>query len=115
MGEHVGVDGSTISDYENCESVPTLLTLVAIADLFGVSGDYLLGRTDAESGLPPNCWLVDLDWLEALRRGEDPSEAYGEFGAVAIPRRQRVFSSVEYQQLQREVEQLKRKLRRSSR
>ena len=37
---------STISNYENGVNSPDLETLVRIADFYGVSVDYLLGRTD---------------------------------------------------------------------
>lgn len=30
------------------------LTLCALADYFGVSADYLLGRTDVRDGMPPS-------------------------------------------------------------
>lgn len=39
------VDRSTISSYESSVRQPPLDTLSRIADVFGVSTDYLLGRT----------------------------------------------------------------------
>lgn len=36
----------TVSNYENGHSTPPHETLVAIADVLGISTDYLLGRTD---------------------------------------------------------------------
>jgi len=42
----IGVDRSTISSYESNMRQPSLDTLSRIADVFGVSTDYLLGRTD---------------------------------------------------------------------
>ena len=41
----LGVDRSTISSYESNVRQPPLDTLSRIADVFGVSTDYLLGRT----------------------------------------------------------------------
>lgn len=41
----LGVDRSTISSYESNIRQPPLVTLSRIADVFGVSTDYLLGRT----------------------------------------------------------------------
>ena len=41
------VDRSTISSYESSVRQPPLDTLSRIADVFGVSTDYLLGRTSA--------------------------------------------------------------------
>ena len=40
------VDRSTISSYESSLRQPSLGTLSRIADVFGVSTDYLLGRTN---------------------------------------------------------------------
>lgn len=37
---------NSISRYENCEREADYKTLIAIADFFQVSVDYLLGRTD---------------------------------------------------------------------
>ncbi|MDE6879770.1 MAG: helix-turn-helix domain-containing protein [Oscillospiraceae bacterium] len=42
----LGVDRSTISSYESDVRQPPLDTLSRIADVFGVSTDYLLGRTN---------------------------------------------------------------------
>ncbi|ASJ54447.1 transcriptional regulator [Brevibacillus formosus] len=41
----LGLDYSTISKYENNHSQPDNETLTKLADYFGVSVDYLLGRT----------------------------------------------------------------------
>lgn len=45
----LGVDRSTISSYESSMRQPSLDTLSRIADVFGVSTDYLLGRTNNRS------------------------------------------------------------------
>lgn len=44
----LGLDYSTISKYENNHSQPDNETLTKLADYFGVSVDYLLGRTDVD-------------------------------------------------------------------
>ena len=46
----LGVDRSTISSYESNIRQPPLVTLSRIADVFGMSTDYLLGRTGELSG-----------------------------------------------------------------
>lgn len=43
----IGVDRTTISSYESNTRQPSLDTLSRIADIFGVSTDYLLGRNDS--------------------------------------------------------------------
>ncbi len=49
LGNIVGVAESTISLYENEKREPDLSTLKKIADYFGVSVDYILGRDEMES------------------------------------------------------------------
>lgn len=49
LGEVVGVSESTISLYENGKRKPDPDMLVQFADFFGVSVDYLLGRSDNPS------------------------------------------------------------------
>lgn len=52
----IGVDRSTVSSYESNIRQPSMETLSRIADVFGVSTDYLLGRTNtlAFENLPLN-------------------------------------------------------------
>lgn len=42
----LGISQSTYCDYENNNIEPTASILLKIADYFGVSSDYLLGRQD---------------------------------------------------------------------
>ncbi len=44
--ELAGLSHDTIGKYERGDATPRLDSLVALADLFDVSVDYLLGRTD---------------------------------------------------------------------
>ena len=46
MAEMLGLSLRGYQDYETNQSEPKLATLIAIADYFGVSIDYLAGRTD---------------------------------------------------------------------
>lgn len=46
LAQKVQTTKGTISNYENGHSTPPHETLVAIADVLGISTDYLLGRTD---------------------------------------------------------------------
>ena len=41
-----GIDQRTISNYETGKTCPDSYALIKLADFFGVSVDYLLGRTD---------------------------------------------------------------------
>ena len=46
VAEYLGISQPSISAPKNGQSEPTLTNLVKLADLFDVSVDYLLGRTD---------------------------------------------------------------------
>ena len=45
----VGIDQQTISNYETERTRPDSEALIRLADYFGVSIDYLVGRTDTET------------------------------------------------------------------
>lgn len=45
LGKHLNLRDSTISQYESGKRTPDYSTLLKIADFFGVTTDYLLGRT----------------------------------------------------------------------
>lgn len=46
LAEAVGVSQQSINKYENHDIEPDINTLVAIADFFQTTVDYLVGRTD---------------------------------------------------------------------
>ncbi|MCI8551428.1 MAG: helix-turn-helix transcriptional regulator [Lawsonibacter sp.] len=46
MAEACGVKPRTYQDYEYNKSYPTVVGLIFLADFFGVTTDYLLGRSD---------------------------------------------------------------------
>ena len=41
-----GIEQALISKYENGERVPPTETVMQLADFYGVSMDYIMGRTD---------------------------------------------------------------------
>ena len=49
LGEKIGLAESTISLYETGKHEPDHKTLAEIADVLGVSVDYLLGRTEVRN------------------------------------------------------------------
>ena len=57
LGRFVGVERSTICQYEKGTRMPDNNILIKIADYFGVSVDYLLGRNEIKN--PPNVYDVD--------------------------------------------------------
>ncbi len=46
LGKKLGVSKQSVSNWENGNIMPSIELLVRLADCFGVSTDYLLGRTD---------------------------------------------------------------------
>ena len=46
LSELCGLSEHAVRRYERSESVPTLPAAVALADYFGVSLDYLVGRSE---------------------------------------------------------------------
>jgi DNA-binding XRE family transcriptional regulator len=52
LGEQVGIARVTIYAYEHGERNPTAYTLCQLADFFGVSVDFLLGRSDKRNVQP---------------------------------------------------------------
>ena len=48
LGELLFIDDTSISKYENEKAMPENELLQRIADFFGVSVDYLLGRTEEQ-------------------------------------------------------------------
>lgn len=61
LGEKIGVGKMTISQYETGKRRPDIETLEALADIFNVSTDYLLGKTDV------TIQILDEEDLKILR------------------------------------------------
>lgn len=56
VAAHLNAAKSTVSQYENNVNEPDLQTLVKLADLFGVSVDYLFGRESADKKEDKSDW-----------------------------------------------------------
>ena len=52
MAEATGIDQRTLSNYETGKTSPDSFALIKLADFFGVSIDYLVGRTDMPKNTP---------------------------------------------------------------
>lgn len=59
----LGVSAPTVSMWETGRKKPTLDNIISLADLFGVTVDYLLERT--ESHQPPEAFLA-INYPEAM-------------------------------------------------
>ena len=46
VSEAIGIDQRTLSNYETGKTNPDSFAIIKLADFFGVSTDYLLGRTN---------------------------------------------------------------------
>lgn len=71
----IGVNKSAISTYENDIRQPSFEILVRLANLYRVSTDYLLGRTDIRavdlSGLTEREALLICDLVESMSKKND--------------------------------------------
>lgn len=66
LQELLHVSSGTASNYEKGRHEPDFDTLVAIADLFEVSVDYILGRTDFKQLLTDQPYSVDTTVSQVL-------------------------------------------------
>ena len=48
IAELIGTSQSRMSEYEHGEILPSLFSLIKLADIYGVSIDYIVGRTDIQ-------------------------------------------------------------------
>ena len=48
LGEIIGIKNQSVNRLETGENTPSFDTLIALADYFNVSIDYLVGRTDKQ-------------------------------------------------------------------
>jgi transcriptional regulator with XRE-family HTH domain len=65
----VGVSDQTISNWERGKNEPNIENIIKLANIFNVSIDYLLGRTDNESNLDSifmNDEYMDADELRKI-------------------------------------------------
>ncbi len=46
VSEAIGIDQRTLSNYETGKTNPDAFAIIKLADFFGVSADYLIGRTN---------------------------------------------------------------------
>lgn len=70
----LNVSQSTISAYEVGERTPDLETLIAIANLFDVSIDYLVGLSEIRSSITNDTLLPDeIEYLSKYRKANNLS------------------------------------------
>ena len=59
FSKKMGVTQQTLSNWENGNRMPDIETIIELADLFGVSIDYLTGRTKMENRVDKQNDLLD--------------------------------------------------------
>ena len=85
LGDRMSIAESTVSAYENGRREPSLSTLMEFADLFGVTVDYLIGRTSTDKKLIVHQVNIGERALrpDVLRLAEECS-ALNELGVAAV-------------------------------
>lgn len=61
LSEQLGVSRSTVAMWENGSSQPDNDMLIRIADIFGVSTDYLLGKTETKKAPAQSVDAITFD------------------------------------------------------
>lgn len=67
VAEQVGITASTLADYEIGHRQPSLPVLVSLAEIYGVSTDFLLGREKTEPPSPLDTAGLNDEQIDALR------------------------------------------------
>lgn len=62
LAKAMNVSRSTVAMWETDGSIPDIMTVIKLADFFGVTTDYLLGRdVSVISGEKPNKFIENID------------------------------------------------------
>lgn len=72
LAKRLSVSQSTVGGWETCSREPTLQGIENIANFFGVTVDYLFGRTD----IPLTVYKTDTPYLEVTPFEKTFVEAY---------------------------------------
>jgi transcriptional regulator with XRE-family HTH domain len=67
LAKQLNVAVSTVSGYENGSRRPDIDTLIRLSELFQVSVDYLIGRSEQPSIEPRSIDLSNLDSMQNMR------------------------------------------------
>lgn len=84
LADVIAVTTGTVSNYENNQHLPDIEKLIMLADYFGVTTDYLLGRSI--SRLPPDIFE------EQLVPGKSMSSILNDFRKLSPDRKNTILS-----------------------
>ena len=73
LGKALNLSKATVAMWESGNREPTMQSMIQAADLFNVSLDYLLGRTNLRDGyiIKTPAELADVGVMEVEKRGDD--------------------------------------------
>lgn len=69
LGELLGIDASAIRKYESGRVIPPADKLAKLAELFDITTDYLLGRSDIPRATDNIAATIDQIHLDGLQQG----------------------------------------------
>jgi transcriptional regulator with XRE-family HTH domain len=95
LAERIGKSQNAIYKWEQGVTEPRAADIVGICDVFGVSADWLVGRTDSQTGIAPGQWLIDIEAVES----PDAGRAW----AIEIPRKHKLVDHTEKERIRTEV------------
>jgi transcriptional regulator with XRE-family HTH domain len=64
LADHLGIDQTAVSHWENGDIYPNTVNQHKLSQLFNVSVDYLLGRTDEEIRVPLDSGTSNIDLIQ---------------------------------------------------
>jgi HTH-type transcriptional regulator, competence development regulator len=77
VAEAIGISNVQLSRYESGDRNPDPELIAAFADFYGVTADYILGRTDDPQGYTPETDIDDIKELNTLVRINELIKEYG--------------------------------------
>jgi HTH-type transcriptional regulator, competence development regulator len=77
VAEAIGISNVQLSRYESGDRNPDPELIAAFADFYGVTTDYILGRTDDPQGYAPETDIDDIKELNTLAKINELIKEYG--------------------------------------
>jgi len=99
LGEKIGAKRTTVSSWELAYRIPELVAVYRLAEFFGVSIDYLLGRTDDSRP------VGGADLEDKIHEG---LVFFNRLSSLSPKRRDKVLQELEWQESEEEEERRRR-------